>query len=174
MIQLTIGFDGAAQGEGTLFVREQCGAYRAATEDEVRDAAIRAVARKLRQGPIFSAPREIKEYLVLRLAQLQFEVFGIMMLDSQHRLIEDKVLFRGTLNQTSVYPREIVKEVLACNAACYVCYHNHPSGSQEPSRADEYLTQTLKAATALVDVRLLDHFIVGGAATVSFAERGLL
>lgn len=178
MIQLTIGFDGGfegtAQGDGALFVREECGAYRAATEGEVRAAAIEAVARKMRQGPIFNAPREIKEYLVLQLAHLQAEVFGVLLLDSQHRLIVDRVLFRGTLNQTSVYPREVVKEALACNAAAFVCYHNHPSGSAEPSRADEYLTQTLKQASALVDVRLLDHIVVGGTATASLAERGLM
>lgn len=174
MIQLAIGFEGAAQGAGTMFVREACGSYRTATEGEVRAAAIQAVAGKMREGSIFNSPREIKDYLVLQLAHLEFEVFGIMLLDSQHRLIADKVMFRGTLAQTSVYPREIVKEALVCNAGALVCYHNHPSGQAEPSRADEFLTQTLKTACALVDVRLLDHFVVGGTTVASFAECGLL
>ncbi len=186
MIQLAIGlddgFNGGAEGSfeaasvnsGTLFVREACGAYRAASEAEVRAQALKAVASRMRQGPLFSSPREIKDYLSLQLGHLSFEVFGVLLLDAQHRLIADKVMFRGTLTQTSVYPREVVKEAIMANAAALVCYHNHPSGSAEPSRADELLTKTLKDAGTLVDVRVLDHFIVGGTTTMSFAERGLL
>jgi DNA repair protein RadC len=105
---------------------------------------------------------------------LEHEVFIILLLDSQNRLIEAQELFRGTLIQTSVYPREVVKSTLARNAAAVVFAHNHPSGVAEPSRADELLTQSLKQALALVDVRVLDHFVVAGTSTVSFAERGLI
>ena len=108
------------------------------------------------------------------LAALEHEVFVGLFLDSQHRLIADRELFRGTLAQTSVYPREVVKSALALNAAAVIFAHNHPSGVAEPSRADELLTQSLKAALQLVDVRTLDHFVVAGAHVVSFAERGLL
>jgi len=101
-------------------------------------------------------------------------VFAVLMLDAQNRLIEYVELFRGTVSQASVYPREVVKESLARNAAALVLVHNHPSGVAEPSRADEHLTQTLKAALALVDVRVLDHLIVAGSDVLSFAERGLL
>jgi DNA repair protein RadC len=97
-----------------------------------------------------------------------------MFLDCQHKLITVKELFRGTLTQTSVYPREVVKQALALNAGAVILSHNHPSGTVEPSRSDEYLTQTLKSALALVDVRVLDHIVVGGSASMSFAERGIL
>jgi DNA repair protein RadC len=101
-------------------------------------------------------------------------VFAVLFLDSQHRLIVLEPMFRGTLTQTSVYPREVVKRALALNAGAVILAHNHPSGAAEPSRADEYLTQTLKAALALVDVRVLDHLVVGRGRVTSFAERGLL
>ena len=100
--------------------------------------------------------------------------FCVLFLDAQHRIIELRQMFRGTVSQTSVYPREVVKEALSLNAAAVVLAHNHPSGAAEPSRADEFLTQTLKAALALVDVRVLDHLVVAGADCVSFAERGLV
>jgi DNA repair protein RadC len=101
-------------------------------------------------------------------------VFCVLFLDAQHRIIALKQMFRGTVTQTSVYPREVVKEALACNSAAVVLAQNHPSGSVEPSRADEFLTQSLKTALALVDVRVLDHLVVAGAEVCSFAERGLL
>jgi len=106
--------------------------------------------------------------------RLQHEVFTALFLDAQNRLIEDEDLFRGTLTQTSVYPREVVRRALHHNAAAVIFAHNHPSGVAEPSRADELLTRTLRDALALVDIRVLDHVIVAGAASVSFAERGLL
>ena len=107
-------------------------------------------------------------------ASFEHEVFAALFLDSQHRLIEYVELFRGTIDQASVYPREVVKEALRLNAAAVVFSHNHPSGSPEPSQADRVLTQRLKEALALVDVRTLDHIVVGGAVTTSFAECGLL
>jgi DNA repair protein RadC len=102
------------------------------------------------------------------------EVFSVLFLDAQHRLLKLEDLFFGTLTQTSVYPREVVKRALALNAGAVVLAHNHPSGLAEPSRADEYLTQTLMSALKLVDVRVLDHLVVGQGQVVSMAERGLI
>ena len=112
--------------------------------------------------------------LRLRIGWLPHEVFAALFLDAQNRLIDDEELFRGTLTQTSVYPREVVKHALKHNAAALILAHNHPSGVAEPSRADELLTASLKQSLALVDVRVLDHLIVAGNATVSLAERGLV
>jgi DNA repair protein RadC len=125
-------------------------------------------------GPSLTSPQTVKDYLRIRLADLPHEVFLVLFLDSQHRLLAADELFRGTLAQTSVYPREVVKAALARNAAAVIFAHNHPSGVAEPSRADELLTQALKQALALVDIRTLDHFVVAGHCVVSFAERGLL
>ncbi len=116
----------------------------------------------------------MREYLRLRLQALPHEVFIALFLDAQNRVIEIEELFRGTLTQTSVYPREVIKHALRHNAGAVIFAHNHPSGVAEPSRADETLTQALKQALALVDIRVLDHFIVAGSSVVSFAERGLL
>jgi DNA repair protein RadC len=116
----------------------------------------------------------VRAHLRSKLATLEHEVFVSLLFDSQHRLIQYIELFRGTLAQTSVYPQEVVTVALAHNAAAIILAHNHPSGVAEPSRADELLTQALKQALRLVDVRVLDHFIVAGADGVSFAERGLL
>ena len=146
------------------------------------DAGDRAIRRALRvlegrlraRGPLLSSPEAVRDYLRLRIALLEHEVFLALFLDAQHRLIACDELFRGTLAQTSVYPREVVKEALARNAAAVIFAHNHPSGLAEPSRADELLTAALKQALALVDIRTLDHLVVAAGQTVSFAERGLL
>ena len=144
-------------------------------DDEHIAESLRRLAMRLRRpGQFMSSPADVKDYLVLTLAEEQREQFGVMFMDSQHALIAFEVMFHGTLSQTSVYPREVVKRALTLNAAAVILSHNHPSGRAEPSRADEFLTQTLKQALALVDVRVLDHVIVGGTKTVSFAERGLL
>lgn len=140
----------------------------------VMEVARRALAQQLSQQPVFDSPSRVKDYLGLHLAGLQQEVFAVLFLDSQHRLITLEKLFFGTLNQTSVYPREVVRRALMHNAGAVVLAHNHPSGVAEPSRADEHLTQTLKSALQLVDVRVLDHLVVGQGQVVSFAERGLL
>ena len=121
-----------------------------------------------------SSPSAVRDYLRLILAPLEHEVFFALFLDSQNRAIECEEMFRGTLTQTSVYPREVVKRALALNAGAVIFAHNHPSGIAEPSHADEVLTQALKQALALVDCRVLDHFIVAGSGVLSFAERGLL
>ena len=140
----------------------------------VLEIARRSLASRLAQTPVFDSPQAVKDYLQLQLASKPHEVFAVLFLDTQHRLLAFEELFRGTLNQASVYPREVVKRALALNAAAAILAHNHPSGVAEPSRADEALTQALKAALALVDVRVLDHFVVARGSVVSFAERGLL
>ncbi len=138
------------------------------------EIARRAVHQALERGDALSSPETVRAYLRHVLAARPVEVFVGLFLDSQHRLVAAEELFQGTLAQTSVYPREVVKAALAYNAAAVIFAHNHPSGAAEPSRADELLTQSLKAALALVDIRTLDHFVVAGAEVISFAERGLL
>lgn len=123
---------------------------------------------------VLSSPGSVRDYLRLFFVGQEYESFVILFLDAQNRLIEASELFRGTLTQTSVYPREVVKESLKHNAAAVIFSHNHPSGLAEPSKADEMLTLSLKQALSLVDVKVLDHFIVAGPSTLSFAERGLL
>jgi DNA repair protein RadC len=140
----------------------------------VLEIARRALASQLAAMPVFDSPQAVKDYLALQLRGLQQEVFAVLFLDAQHRLLRMETLFSGTLTQTSVYPREVVKRALALNAGAVLLAHNHPSGVAEPSRADEALTQALRQALALVDVRVLDHLVVGGGEVTSFAERGLL
>jgi DNA repair protein RadC len=140
----------------------------------VIELARRALVQQLAQRPVFDAPAKVKHYLQLQLGARPFEVFAVMFLDAQNRLLRLEEMFRGTLTQTSVYPREVVKRALELHAGAVILAHNHPSGAAEPSRADEYLTQTLKSALQLVDVRVLDHLVVGRGEVVSFAERGLL
>ena len=140
----------------------------------VMEMARRALAQQLTAAPVFDSPARVKDYLALNLGGRAQEVFSVLFLDAQHRLLRLEDLFFGTLSQTSVYPREVVKRALQLNAGAVVLAHNHPSGVAEPSRADEYLTQTLKTALQLVDVRVLDHVVVGRGQVVSFAERGLL
>ncbi len=140
----------------------------------VLEIARRSLAQELKTTPLFDTPQKVKDYAMLHLAGLQHEVFALLFLDAQHRLIEMKTLFRGSLTHTSVHAREVVKEALALNAGAVVLMHNHPSGAAEPSRADENVTAMLKAALQLVDVRVLDHLVVGQGAVLSFAERGLL
>ncbi|MBS0392182.1 MAG: DNA repair protein RadC [Proteobacteria bacterium] len=140
----------------------------------VLELARRALAQQLREREEFDSPGAVKQYLQLHLAARAHEVFAVLFLDSQNRLIGMEELFRGTLTQTSVYPREVVLRALHHQAAAVVLAHNHPSGSVQPSRADEALTQTLKAALALVDVRVLDHVIVAPGAALSMAEQGLV
>jgi DNA repair protein RadC len=140
----------------------------------VLELARRALAQQLTQKPLFNTPQAVRDYLQLQLGGLQHEVFAVLFLDSQHRLIALEEMFRGSLTQTSVYPREVVKQALTLNASSVVLAHNHPSGTAQPSRADEALTHTLKAALALVDVRVLDHFVVTASQAVSMAELGLV
>ena len=165
---------GAEVSRGALLVCDAAGSYRPATADEVLRQARAVLARRVRRGVIFDSPALVKDYLRVHLAPLGHEVFMVIFVDAQHKLIACEQLFRGTLTQTSVYPREVVKRALTLNASAVLLAHNHPSGSVEPSRADEFLTQTLSAALKLVDVRVLDHLIVAGDAITSLAERGLI
>jgi DNA repair protein RadC len=134
----------------------------------------RSLAEQMQQRDVLASPQAVRDYLRVALARLEHEVFMALFLDAQNRVIAAEELFRGTLTQTSVYPREVVKRALVHNAAAVILAHNHPSGVAEPSRADEFLTQTLRQSLSLVDARVLDHFIVAGNGVVSFAERGLL
>jgi DNA repair protein RadC len=140
----------------------------------VLEMSRRAIQEELQRGDVLSSPRAVRDYLKLLLAGRGQEVFMVLFLDTQHRVIAFEELFQGTLSQTSVYPREVVKRALAHNAAAVILAHNHPSGVTEPSQADQLLTSALKQALALVDVTVLDHFVVAAGQTLSFAERGLL
>lgn len=140
----------------------------------VLELARRALGQQLKAREVFSSPGAVKQYLQLHLANKGHEVFAVLFLDAQNRLIAMEELFRGTLTQTSVYPREVVVRALQHHAASVVLAHNHPSGAVQPSRADEALTQTLKAALLLVDVQVLDHVIVAPGNALSMAEKGLL
>jgi DNA repair protein RadC len=140
----------------------------------VLELARRAMAQRLQEREVFADPQAVKHYLQLHLAAKQHEVFAVLFLDSQNKLLAMEELFRGTLTQTSVYPREVVLRALHHNASAVVLSHNHPSGEVQPSRADEALTHTLKAALALVDVRVLDHVIVARGQALSMAEAGLI
>ncbi len=144
-------------------------------DDSIIARALAILAARIKAGPLMGSPREVREYLTIQAAKHDGrEVFGVMFLDAQNRVIEFKELFTGTLTQTSVYPREVVREALRLNAAAVILSHNHPSGSTQPSRADEQLTSTLKSALALVDVRVLDHIITAGGDSLSMAEIGLI
>ena len=144
------------------------------TRPRLVQQALALLACEVHEADALASPDAVRDYLRLLLADRPHEVFVVMFLDSQNRVIETLEMFRGTLTQTSVYPREVVIEALSRQAAAVLLCHNHPSGRPEPSRADEALTQTLKSALALVDVRVLDHFIVTRSAVVSLAEMGLL
>lgn len=172
------GFGGIA---GLLSAREQdlrrvkgLGPAKRAELLAVMELSRRAMAQQLREREVFASPGAVKHYLQLQLAARPHEVFAVLFLDVQNRLLAMEELFRGTLTQTSVYPREVVLRALHHQSAAVVLAHNHPSGSVQPSRADEALTQTLKTALALVDVRVLDHVIVAPGGALSMAERGLI
>jgi DNA repair protein RadC len=144
-----------------------------------RVRAVRELSRRLLTEPVpappsFQSPETVRQFLCLSLGAHKYEVFMVLFLDTQHRLIASEEMFRGTLNQTSVYPREVVKQALAHNSGAVILAHNHPSGHPEPSQADQSLTRALQQALSLVDIRVLDHIIVAGSRSVSFAERGLM
>ena len=139
-----------------------------------RELVRRALAETMCERDMLASPAAVRDYLRIMLAQRDHEVFMVLFLDAQNRVIAPEEMFRGTLTQTSVYPREVVKRALSLNAAAVILAHNHPSGVAEPSRADEFLTQSLRSALALVDIRVLDHIVIAGSNATSFAERGLL
>jgi DNA repair protein RadC len=163
-----------SSNSSVLLVRDVAGDYRQVDADEVLLAAQEVLLGRVRGSEVLSSPQAVRDFLRVKLGTLEHEVFAVVHLDTQNRVIEYVEMFRGTVSQTSVYPREVVREAMKRNSAAMLLVHNHPSGSTQPSRADEMLTQTLKAALALVDVRVLDHLIVAGDDILSMAERGLL
>lgn len=150
------------------------GAAKRAQFAAVIELAQRSIGETLKEGAALTSPGAVRDYLRLALSAQEHEVFVCIWLDAQHRVVKFEEPFRGTLTQTSVYPREIVKSALGANAAAVIFAHNHPSGVAQPSQADELLTRNLKEALALVEVKVLDHFIVAGTQAISFAERGLV
>lgn len=167
-------FVAASYAASSLLVRDVGGAYRPAEADEVLHAAQRVLASRVRGAEVLTSPAVVKDFLRARMGRLPHEIFAVVHLDAQHRVLDYVEMFRGTVSQTSVYPREVIKDALSRNSSALLLVHNHPSGTPEPSRADEMLTQTLKSAAALVDVRVLDHLIVAGDSVLSMAEKGLV
>ncbi len=163
-----------AASQASFCTIDGLGPARFAQLQAVLEMMRRSLGEALVERPMFDAPHTVREYLRLHIGTRPHEVFLALFLDAQHRLIATEELFRGTLAQTSVYPREVVKRALEINAAAVVFAHNHPSGVAEPSRADEMLTAALKAALDLVDIRTLDHFIVAGSRVYAFTEHGKL
>ena len=168
MSQLSLAFN------ASLLIQDDQGRYLPATAEQILEEARRVIDLKTQRGEVFTSPELVKEYLITKLAGFEHEVFAALFLDAKHQLIQYVEMFRGSIDSASVYPREVVKEALHCNAAAAIFAHNHPSGNPEPSQADKTLTQRLKEALMLVEVRSLDHIVVGGRQTVSFAERGLI
>ncbi len=150
------------------------GTTRAATPDEVIAAARHHLTHRIRRGRAITKPNDVRDFLSVELGALEHEVFAVIFLDKRHRVISYLEMFRGTIDGASVHPREVVKEALARNAAAVILAHPHPSGIAEPSQADEQITRRLKDALDLLDIRILDHFIIAGGDVMSFAERGLL
>ena len=167
-------FQALSVAASALLVRDVAGQYRPAEVDEVLLAAQQLLAAQVRGSDLMDSPAVVKDFLRARLGNLPHEVFAVVHLDAQNRVVDYVEMFRGTVSQTSVYPREVVRDALLRNSSALVLVHNHPSGEARPSRADEHLTQTIKAAAALVDVRVLDHFIVAGDVICSMAECGLV
>ena len=163
----------SAISTATLMVLEASGEYRPATPKEILAAAKSAVGYIYGRGSLFTSPDSAREFLTAKLAGRESECFAILFLDNRHRLIEYRELFYGTIDGASVHPREVLKAALEVNAAAVMFAHNHPSGDTEPSMADQRITARLKDVLALVEIRVLDHFIVGRD-VMSFSERGLL
>jgi len=162
---------------GGNLVRDLAGSYIAKgplSEEDILAAAESILAEPFLRQEALTSPASTKRYLIHKIAAKGHEVFGVIFLDSKHRVITYEEMFRGTIDSAAVYPREVVKRALETNAGAVILAHNHPSGSPEPSRADINITRQLKEALALVDTRILDHIVVGGTNTVSLAERGQL
>lgn len=155
-----------------LLVQEPSGVYRPASPQEVIGAATTLLQRDISGSKVLDSPKVVRDFLVCRLGALAYEMFGIVLLTSQHEVIEVVEMFRGTVDRTAVYPREVVMEVLTKKAAYVILFHNHPSGCPDKSVSDQALTCELKKALALIDVEVLDHFVIAGARVVSFAENG--
>jgi len=157
-----------------LYFHSADGAARLASNSEILSAARQVLAHRVRRGALLQSPQKVGEYLTMRLGNLDYECFGLILVDTRHRVIDCVELFRGTIDGASVYPREVVKLVLDKQAAAAVAYHNHPSGVKDQSQADELITRKLAESLAAVDVKLLDHLVLAGAHVLSFAQEGLL
>ncbi len=169
------GFNGLFNASQAQFCAQPgMGEAKFAVLQAVIEMGKRAVTAPLEEHNVLASPEAVERYLQLWLRHRPYEVFAVLYLDGQNRLIEARELFRGTVNQTAVYPREVVKAALQCNASAVILAHNHPSGCAEPSRADQTLTQAVKAAMALVDIQVLDHLIVAANQNYSFARNGLI
>ena len=163
-----------SESTNTLYIKDDNGAYLEATTDEVVQGARRKLRRKFRKGKAIRSPADTQDFFMAELATEANEIFCCLYLDNRHRVIKFDRAFNGTIDGTSVYPRVIVKRALELNAAAVIFAHQHPSGVGEPSQADERITRRLKAALELVDVRVLDHLVIGGDSVTSLASRGLL
>jgi len=157
-----------------LFIRRADGSVEAASSQDVLTAARAVLAHRVRRGALLQSPQQVGEYLTMRLGHLDYECFGLILLDGRHRVIDCVELFRGTIDGAAVYPREVVRLALDKRAAAAVAYHNHPSGVNEPSAADELITKKLVQALSAIEVRLLDHLVLAGSEVLSFAQKGLL
>ena len=157
-----------------LFIHGADGAVQPATTQQILAAARQALAHRVRRGASLDSPQKVREYLTVRLGHLDYEIFGVILADQRHRVIEYVELFRGTIDGASVYPREVVKLALEKGAAACVLLHNHPGGVKDQSHADELITKRVAAALALIDVRVLDHCIIAADSVFSFAENGLM
>lgn len=160
-----------------IFEKKPNGMYvarRQFSADDVLHFATDLVSERFRRGDPMSNPDATRQFLIMNLAERRNEVFGLLLLDSQHRLLSIEELFQGTIDSTSVYPRVVVERCMGLNAAAVILYHNHPSGVAEPSSADRHITNRLVEALGLIDVRVLDHLVIAGTQSVSFAERGWL
>jgi DNA repair protein RadC len=157
-----------------LFIHGANGASEPATTEQILAAARQVLAHRVRRGALLQSPQKVGEYLTMRVGHLDYECFGLILVDGRHRVIDCVELFRGTIDGASVYPREVVKLVLDKGAAAAVAYHNHPSGVKDQSHADELITRKLAQALAAVEVKLLDHLILAGSSVLSLAEIGLL
>ena len=163
----------ASQGN-RLYVRSELRRYRVANADEIIEAARAVAGQRMQRGESFTDPQASGRFFQDKLAGLEREVFAAAFLDTRHRLIEYVELFQGTIDGAEVHPREVVRQALRCNAAAVIVAHNHPSGTTDPSAADRAVTARLKQALALVDIRLLDHVIVSGWASLSLAMKGFI
>ena len=144
------------------------------TDEDILEKASDILLEKINNSDVISNPKDTRTFLKFKLSALEYEVFAVIFLNNRHQIITYKELFRGTIDGASVYPREVVKEALAVNATSIIIAHNHPSGVAEPSQADERITLRLKEALGFMDIRLLDHLIIGFDETVSLAERGVI
>jgi DNA repair protein RadC len=156
------------------FFRNEAGFLEPATPHQLLEAALKIIGQQLKRETTFVSPRMVHDYMRLKIGQLEHEIFAILLLDTQNRLLAYEEVFRGTIDTCMVHPREVLKIALANNAACVILAHNHPSGMAEPSQNDRRITERLRDALTLVDIRVLDHLVVGGDTVVSFAERGWL